>query len=231
MTSRCDSPIILCNVWNIDRIEYIQRRYVSSNFITSITVTFLVWLCLNSASAATHSQPHYFPDLVNIRIYSSSFHTHVLFLFFFLGGVKNCHAFPFISGACSTEVNSAISCAYPACSWGLSNIKLPTLPACCLIRLTKHLSSNLPNFQKRFLFWWQAVIVARCRDQWSVKRHTADIIIVLQNAFTPFNCLAANRFEIWVLLVTPGHMIFLRFLQKATILVAMTGFRRADECF
>lgn len=86
MTSRCDSPIILCNVWNIDRIEYIQRRYVSSNFITSITVTFLVWLCLNSASAATHSQPHYFPDLVNIRIYSSSFHTHVLFLFFFFWG-------------------------------------------------------------------------------------------------------------------------------------------------
>lgn len=48
------------------------------------------------------------------------------------------------------EVKSAIPCASPACSWGLSNIKLPTLLACCLISLTKHWSRNLPNFQKRF---------------------------------------------------------------------------------
>lgn len=213
--------------------ETLNALYIFSIHRFRLVLPRLLQLLFLFDSVSTlHLQQHIFNSTIFLIRWLSEFSPLLstpMYCFFFW--VKNCHTFAFISGLCSTEVNSAISCAYPAGSWGLSNIKLPTLPACYLIRLTKHLSSNLPNFQKRFLFWWQAVIVAHCRDQLSVKRYTADIIIVLYNAFTPFNCLAANRFEIWVLLVTHGHMIFLQFLQKATILVAMTGFRRADECF
>lgn len=67
------------------------------------------------------------------------------------------------------ESHSTILCSYQVCLWELSNIKLPKLPACCLISLTKSCGSyNLQNFEKLFLF---LMISSNCCTlQRSVKR-------------------------------------------------------------